>query len=71
MNFASAAGKLIAPTVRGGSLLVVRFLLQDLSAAAPRQSRLTLTVAEPAGGLLGVVSEDYGGAGALDAGQDL
>src|ERR1700751_4381394 len=36
----------------------------------PQQSRLTLTVAEPAGGLLGVVGEDYGGAGALDAGQD-
>src|ERR1700730_8349906 len=38
--------------------------------AAARPPHSKLTVLEPAGGLLGVVGEDYGGACALDAGQD-
>src|SRR6266478_3956790 len=39
------------------------------SSAAPLRGR-KLAVVEPAGGLLGVVGEEDGGAGALDAGQD-
>src|SRR5260370_25075651 len=36
---------------------------------APLTAR-SLAMLQPAGGLLGVVGEDYGGAGALDASQD-
>src|SRR4029077_20790666 len=38
--------------------------------AAARPPHSTLAVGEPAGGLLGVVGEGEGGAGALDAGED-
>src|SRR5579859_2261145 len=41
----------------------------EKAAARPPHSK-KLAVVEPAGGLLGVIGEEDGGAGALDAGQD-